>query len=177
MKKLELLNKKRIVSIDAESNGLWGQPFAVAAVVYDEVGNEIDRFVGRCPIEEDINSWVAENVIPEMKSIEITHATYGELLDAFFGFASVYYKNEYITLTHMGHIVEARLLQDAHEMGIIGDWDAPYEWFDCCLFFGDSVDTYNTENGIVIDDLAGGTHNPLYDCIAAYKAFKHFVSN
>ena len=29
------LNQKSIISLDAETNGLWGQPFAVSALLYD----------------------------------------------------------------------------------------------------------------------------------------------
>ena len=32
----------KIFSLDAEANGLWGQAFAIAAVVADENGQEID---------------------------------------------------------------------------------------------------------------------------------------
>ena len=30
---------KKILSFDAETDGLWGQPFAIGALVYDESGN------------------------------------------------------------------------------------------------------------------------------------------
>ena len=56
----------KIFSLDAEANGLWGQAFAIAAVVADENGQEIDQFTGRCPIQGKINHWVAENVLPQM---------------------------------------------------------------------------------------------------------------
>ena len=59
------MNNKNILSFDAETNGLWGQAFAIGAILYNPEGKEIDRFVGRCPIEEDVNSWVAENVLPK----------------------------------------------------------------------------------------------------------------
>lgn len=174
--RIQELNEMKILSFDAETNGLWGQAFSIATVVYDTEGVEIDRFLGRCPIEEEVNSWVAENVLPQMKEIEETHESYEALLKDFFEFAQKYYKNNAKVLSHMGHIVEAKLLQDAHRLGIIGDWDAPYEWLDVCLLFGDSVDSYNKTNNIEITDVVGGTHNPLYDSVAAYKAFKHFVS-
>lgn len=65
-----------IFSFDAETNGLWGQAFAVAAVLFDENGDEVARFVGRCPIEGEVNPWVKENVLPEMEGIPVTHKSY-----------------------------------------------------------------------------------------------------
>lgn len=77
----------------------------------------------------------------------------------------------------MGHIVESKLLIDAHNFGIIGDWDAPFEWYDVCVLVGTSTDTYNKNNHLLrIENVVGGTHNPLYDCISAYKSFKHFIN-
>jgi hypothetical protein len=39
--------------------------------------------VGRCPISEEVNPWVAENVLPQMKGIRETYKSYEELLSAF----------------------------------------------------------------------------------------------
>lgn len=174
-KRFEELKNQNVMSIDAESNGLWGKAFAIAAVVYDVNGNEIERFTSRCPIEETVNSWVFENVLPKMEDIKETSNSYEDMLREFFEFLKRH--KDAKTLCHMGHVVESRLLLDAHSLGIIGDWDAPYEWYDVCVLFGDSVDTYNSENGVGVGkDLVGGTHNPLYDCIAAYAAFRHIIT-
>ena len=59
--------KGRLVfSFDAETNGLWGQAFALGALVYDESGAEVARFVGRCPIEGEVKEWVEANVLPQL---------------------------------------------------------------------------------------------------------------
>ena len=168
------LNSKRIISLDAETNGLWGQAFCIAAVMFDEGGERLGSFIGRCNIEGEVNPWVAENVLPKMAGIPVTYKSYRELLEAFFEWYRPF-KDHAVVLTHMGHIVEAKLLCDAHSMGIIGDWDALHLWYDCCLFFDDSTDTYCKENGIELPRFIGGTHDPLYDCYSAYRAFKHFV--
>lgn len=173
--RIEELKNMKIVSIDAETNGLWGDAFAVAAVVYDEHGTETDRFVGRCPISTEANPWVEENVLPKMNDIPETHPDLHSMLVDFFTFLKKH--KDAKTLCHMGHIVEANLLRQAHEAKIIGDWDAPYEWFDVCILFGDSVDGYREANGIALKDIEGGQHNPVYDCISAYRAFRHFIEN
>ena len=174
--RFEELNNQYILSIDAETNGLWGQAFAIAGVLYDPQGKEIKRFVGRCPIENKVNEWVRDNVLTQITEIKETHKDYKTLLTDFFKFLEENKNLDYKTLVHMGHIVESKLLIDAHNFGIIGDWDAPYEWYDVCILVGTSVDKYNEKHNIEIEDMVGGTHNPLYDCISAYKAFKHFIN-
>lgn len=163
-----------IFSYDAETNGLWGQAFSIGAIVANDKGEEIDRFVGRCPIEEDVNPWVAENVLPEMEDIKVTHSSYDELLKDFVDFWNKN-KEDAQSLTHMGMVVESKLWRDAHDKGLIGDFDAPYITVDACSFpeIGDSVDTYCKNNNIEIskDEYLGGTHNPLYDSAVALKAY------
>jgi hypothetical protein len=44
----------KLFSIDVETNGLWGQPFAIAAVVIEDATGSAKRvatFTARCPIE------------------------------------------------------------------------------------------------------------------------------
>ena len=76
----------------------------------------------------------------------------------------------------MGHIVESKIVRDAHDMEIIGDFEDPYLWYDVCLFFDDGVDKYIKSNNIDLG-FEGDKHNPLYDSISAYKAYRHFIDN
>lgn len=169
----------RVMSIDAETNGLWGQAFSIAGIVYDEDGHEVDRFVGRCPIEETVDPWVDANVLPQMAGIEEDYESYLDLLKAFFAWRAPYKQANVKELVHMGVPVEARLYIDAHKNGIIGDWDGPYPLLDVSVIpeIGDSVDGYNKIHGISpkSEDFAGGTHNPLYDSAAAYAAYHHWM--
>ena len=168
----------RIFSFDAETNGLWGQAFAIAAVVYDTVTGETVEFIGRCPLEEAVDSWVAANVLPEMESIPVSHESYASLLKAFVDFYMAH-KQDATVLVHMGLPVEARLFLDAHNMGILGDWDAPYPLVDCSAIpeINTSVDTYNANHGIEVPSFNGGTHNPLFDSYAAMYAYVDAVVN
>ena len=83
---------KKIFSFDAETNGLWGQAFAIGAVVRNTDGTTTE-WVGRCPIEGPISDWVAENVLPNMEEIQETYNAYRERLKAFSEF---YMKNKII---------------------------------------------------------------------------------
>lgn len=163
---------KRVFSWDVETNGLWGQGFAIGAVLYEE-GIEVKKFYARCPIEGNVDSWVEANVLPQMVGMEETHTSYQEMLQAFAKFF-MENKDDADVIFHMGCPVEARVILDMHNQGFIGDWDGAYPWLDVagCLkqagFDCTSVDTYNAEHGIeVLQPEAGGTHNPLYDSRAA----------
>ena len=174
------MNDKNILSFDAETNGLWGQAFAIGAILYSPEGQELDRFIGRCSIEEDVNSWVAENVLPQMEAIPVNYDSYEEMLKAFMAWRATR-KDGAIELVHMGTPVEARLFIDAHNMGIIGDWDGPYPLVDICTApqIGDSVDRYNEAHNISPnpEQFAGGTHNPLYDSAAAAVAYLRWLKD
>jgi hypothetical protein len=165
---------RSIFSFDAETNGLWGQAFAIGAVVRTEKG--LIEFVGRCPIEGEVNSLVAENVLPEMEDIATNYLSYKEMLEDFMAFYKRHKEGADI-IVHMGLPVESKLFIDAHEMGIIGDWDAPYPLIDICAFpeIGTSVDTYNKENKVEIP-YVGSTHNPLYDSYAALSAYENILN-
>ncbi len=178
-----MMNKevKRTLSLDAETNGLWGQAFAIAGIVYDETGQEIDRFCGRCPIEETVDPFVADKVLPQMEEIPENYGSYEELLQAFFAWRMPHRKSGTQELVHIGVPIEVKLYWDAHERGFIGDWDGPYPLLDAVSIpeIGDSVDTYNRVNGCGPSpaDFAGGTHNPLYDSAATYAAYRHWLLN
>ena len=167
---------KKIFSFDAETNGLWGAAFSIAAIVTNEDGS-YEKFLARCPIEGEVNSWVAENVLPTLVDIPITHNSYKEMLKAF---AAFYMANKEgaDVIVHMGLPVEAKVMLDMHTFGFIGDWDAPYPLIDISAIpqINTSVDAYNSANGIEID-FQGTTHNPLYDSIAAAKAYAHVMGN
>lgn len=178
---------KRIISIDAETNGLWGRAFMIAGVAYDD-GREVSRFVGRCPIDGEVNSWVAENVLPQLKQVPVTHADYDELLKAFIDWHQQFpqwnswdRQDGYQTLWHMGHVVEVALFRHARERLYIGDFDAPYVPIELATllqsrgFRPDSVDEYIKTHNLPTPDVDGGTHNALYDAIAAATVYFDLV--
>ena len=174
----------KIISIDAETNGLRGKAFMIAGIACDENGEEISRFVGRCPIEGETNPWVAENVVPQLKGIEVNYDSYESLLRAFIEWHNKFpqwnsweNKGGFQTLWHMGHVVEVQLFRDAYDMGIIGEFDSPYCPIEVASllqmkgYSPDSVDGYLEARGLPKPEVAGGTHNALYDAMAAAMAY------
>lgn len=169
---------KNILSIDAETNGLWGKAFAIAATLHNKKGEEIKHFIGRCIIKEEVNTWVEENVLPQIELIPINYSSYREILKSFVDFYMENKENADV-IVHMGLPVEAKLFLDAHELGFLGDWDAPYPLIDISAIkeIGTSVDSYNSKHGIEVSKEDGGTHNPLYDCRSAALAYYDLLWN
>lgn len=180
---LVLDTTRKVFSFDAETNGLWGQAFSLAAVIY-EGGKEVKSFIARCPISEEVNPWVNDNVLPQMEGIPVTHDSYEAMLQAFAEFYLAEKAGADIVV-HMGVPVESRVLQDMHAEGYIGDWDGPYPLIDIAgnlQQIGEdptSVDAYNAKHGLstLIPDCEGGTHNPLYDSRAAAVCYLHMMAN
>jgi hypothetical protein len=175
-----MIMKLNILSIDAETNGLWGQAFAIAAILADSEGEILSTFIGRCPIDESINIWVAENVLPQMKGIPVNFRNYESLLKSFGEFYLANKEGAQV-IVHMGLPVESRLFIDAHNFGFIGDWDAPYPLIDISAIseISTSVDEYCKKHNISTDPttMQGGTHNPLFDAHQAIRAWVHYNSN
>lgn len=169
---------KKVFSFDAETNGLWGQAFAIGALVYDENGAEIARFVGRLPDTEVTDSWVKDNVLPNIQNIEVCHQTYDALLADFAKFYLAY-KQDADVVVHMGFIVETKILRDLYDRGLIGEWDAPYPLYDVSgnlQAAGEdptSVDSYVQKHELSVGKFEGGTHNPLYDSAVAAVVYRH----
>lgn len=190
--------KKFTMSIDAETNGLWGNPFAVAGILYDsQTGEEVDKICLRLPNEIVTDVWVKDNVLPTL-NFPITHTgnalfdtqigkekclqkAYKEMLSDFSDWYKKY-KDESDVLWHMGHIVESHLFREMHDFGFIGDWDAPYVPIEVSAYLemagesADSVDSYAKKYNLEIKDY-GSTHNPLYDCEVAFKCYFHIINN
>lgn len=174
----------KILSIDAETNGLYGNAFIISAVLINEDGQVAEIFCGRCPIDEEVDSFVKDNVLPQVEGIKVTNDSYESLLKDFIE----YYKSkkdDAIILVHMGCPVEAKLFIDAQRMGFMGTFDGPYPLTDISAYpeISDSVDTYAEKhklmdeiNEILIElDIKGGTHNPVYDCIVTAKCYLHWL--
>jgi hypothetical protein len=171
---------KKIFSFDFETDGLWGAIFAAAAIVYDESGREVARFFGRVPDTKVSNTWVKENVLPQLVGIPVAYEDEESLLA---DFAKFYLANkaDADVIVHMGYIVEAYGLRRMHDLNLIGDWDAPYPLYDVSgnlQMVGEdptSVDSYVKKFGLQLPEFDGGTHNPLYDSAVAATVYRHIL--
>lgn len=170
----------KVLSIDAETDGLWGDPFAVAAIVYVN-GREVARCVGRLPNEQVGSHWVQTNVLPALGPSDgdcpITHEYYSDLLNDFANFY-MKHKEGAEVIAHMGYIVEAHLFRELKHMGYIGEWDAPFPLYDvsgnlqAAGYDPTSVDAYAKQHNLAVSNY-GSTHNPLYDAEVAGQVYMH----
>jgi len=166
----------QLISLDVESNGLWGKPFAIGVAVYDLNGNLLEKKIWKSPIKEKINEWVKDNVLPALSNVKDTHQTYEDMMRDF----SKWWldnKEDSQILWHMGHIVEVFLFRELYNLGFIGEFDAPYTPFELAEILRlkgyepDLVDEYIKAKDISLPYIEGSTHNPLYDAIAAAEVF------
>ncbi len=174
---------KKLFSFDAETNGLWGVAFAIGARVYNAESGEVTaQFIGRSPIQGEVDGFVQDKVLPQMTEIPVSHADYGALLADFAKFYLAE-KQDADVIVHMGVPVESTLLKDMHSRGLIGDWDGPYPLHDVAGYLAQagedptSVDGYVRKHGLELrPDFAGGSHNPLYDSEVAARVYMHLRS-
>jgi hypothetical protein len=169
----------RIISIDAETNGLSGYAFAVAMTLTDGSG-ELDTFVRRCPISEVFpDPWVAENVLPAIADLPITcPGGYPQMLAEIGEQIAAWGGRDVPLIAHVAWPVEARLLLDVYCGKRV--WDGPYPLIDVASvllakgFDPTTVDGYLREHGIAAPE--GSPHHPLYDARAAERCFRHLMS-
>lgn len=173
METKEIQKEKVIMSVDAETDGLWGSHFAIGAVIYDENGKELRRFCGKSTLVPT-NEWVQENVVPYLKDVPVLEADLYDDFSDFYNEAREQY--EVTVLWHMGYVVEGNLFRVLVEDGYIGEWDAPYTPVEVSAYLAmagyapDSVEDYLKIKGIKVEG-EGSRHNPIFDCITAYKAY------
>jgi hypothetical protein len=109
------LSRRNIISIDVESNGLYGQPFCVGAVEMDWGGRVINQFFARCPLDEVEDDWVLEHVLPTLQSIANSHESLEEVQADFTTWLanSMARSNNPIVLVDAGFPVDCNFLYEA----------------------------------------------------------------
>lgn len=179
----------KVLSIDCETNGLYGQIFAIGAIYKDLKTKEEIIYQARVSIEEKINPWVEENVMPNVKDIELLDKTVDDdaigmeklLLKDFKKFydrIKAITENELIVIGHMICPVEANLFIKMRKYGLMEDFDGPYPFIDVAsmMFMIEdedptSVDKY-IEKWSLKTPLSLNPHHPLYDAKAALTVFR-----
>ncbi|KYM58533.1 hypothetical protein A2U09_07705 [Fusobacterium necrophorum subsp. funduliforme] len=177
MKDIKLSNK--IMSLDVESNGLWGEPISIGFTI-EENGKVIDKWEA-CYIDptKEYNDWVKENVIVPLKENKnIFHCSSYDNLLRLFVLRYIHYCKDcgHTVLYHMGHIVEANLFKELVSGGYIGEWDAPYTPIEVsallavCGYEMDSVDKL-AELNLIKKPEASQRHQALYDAEVTARAY------
>lgn len=169
------------MSIDAETNGLWGRPFCIGAQLWE--GEELLEQVSyRLPDSLVTDSWVKAHVLPNIKSIPVTHTDYDSFLKSFGQWYLKHRGDDVDVLWHMGHVVEAFLFRELVTRKIIGEFEAPYCPIEVSAYLemaneqADSVSAYATKHNLVVpESVCAAVHNPLFDATQAYQVWLHLV--
>ena len=184
------------VSLDVESDGLWGNPFAIGVACYNVNKEEIHSLTWVMKDLDKVvtNQWVKDNVLPNMdmtsplggfvtdnyndnkvtRPVRFECDLYEEMLWSFANNFWNYVKDAQV-IWHMGHVVEANLFKELRNHEFIGDFDAPYTPIEVSVvltskgYNPDSVDKYIEEQPHLMP--VGNTHDPLYDARAAAVVF------
>ena len=167
----------KIISVDAETDGLYGQVFAIGAVALNRLSGSITEYSARL---DDLSvvkdAWVRANVIPHVEHIRRVFKTHEDLFDDFWSWL-VDQGTEKMLIGHMVHPVETGLFRELIEGT---ERRSPYPAIhDVATLLwlyeepDDSVDAYIAKHGLAIP--AGKPHDPLYDAHAALVAWNHLT--
>lgn len=157
----------KIFCVDAESDSLYGDIFAIGAVVYDGY-KEIDYFNGSSQVSEVKDQWVIKNVIPNIKHINKYNSRY-ELRNKFWEFY-MKYREDSIIVADCPYPVEYNLFKKC-----INDdfdnrkWLGPYPFMDIAsVLFIKGIEPLK-DRDIIINKQNILKHNPLEDARTSAK--------
>jgi hypothetical protein len=173
----------KILSVDVESNGLHGQPFAIGAICTDD-SQPTAVYRARCPINGPVDPWVEANVLPALAGMPELFAAddhpYASMLADFAAWFDAN-KDGATVIAHCGVPVEARLFAD-----MVGGLDrdpfsGPFPLHDLATLLyavgADplSTDGYRAAHGLTLTPAFEGLspHNPLYDAAVAETCWRH----
>lgn len=175
--KVELPN--RIMSLDVESNGLWGKPISIGFTLEEDGVVLFKKEIAYINREkENYNQWVVENVIDQLeKNKNVTFVdSYEELLQKF-EFYYNKFRQDYTVLYHMGHIVECNLFKELINYKLIGEWEAPYNPIEISMllwvngFKPDSCEELIKQGLVEKPNNKTKQHQALYDAEVAGKVY------
>ncbi len=161
----------KILSFDIESNGLHGQAFAVAGVVIDAKGQTTDSFVARIKIDDNVDEWVKDNVMPVIGDIGISHGNYQAMCDAFWRwFVAAQAKSDYVVISN-GYPVEYRFMADCQDNDLDKRyWEHPFPILELpSLLIGNQRISEASRLKLITTATSGRQlvrHHPMDDAIA-----------
>lgn len=167
----------RLLSFDLEANGLHGPVFAVGAVVVGTDGTVHDKFAARCPLTGPADTWVAENVLPVLGSLPLTHNNSNELRNAFWQwYLPAEAAADYVLVSN-GYPVEYRFLIQCQEDDLPARyWQHPFPILDLATIFLATGYDAAAKTKLLNDIFQAGQmsrHHPVDDAlVAALAAFR-----
>ena len=156
---------------DVESDGLYGDGFAVGAVVTDKQGNVIDS-VQACSLQNVTNEWVKENVLPHLNDIPMVDSR-RTVRDTFWQFY-LKWKDQCHIFSDVAYPVEANFLRQC-ALENNGEWVAPFPLLDISsVMFACGYDPLT--DGESFTGSSGAKHNPLFDASVSAKKLARLIA-
>ena len=152
-------------SFDVETDGLYGEPFAIAAVVVDENGRLLDQFCEKCVAPGIADPWTKENCLPYLNEIPDCESR-AALRRHFWDFYTRY-RAKCVIVADVPYPVEAGLLrvcveENLKERKFLG----PFPLIDVAsVLFARGVDPLVDRNAYT--GRSGQRHHPLDDAVAS----------
>lgn len=165
---------KHTMFVDAETDGLYGETIAIAAIVVDEAETEIDRFYEQRKINtEDLeNDWTKEHVVPLLGESRIWD-TEEQLLESFWQFYRKYSKSDIIA--DVAYPVEANVFRKCIRLNQEErQYEGPFPLLDLSSMLYVAAPEYILERKAA---LAGEwqEHNALSDVCMSYAMWKKYI--
>lgn len=162
---------------DGESFNLHGATFAIGYVVIDEDGNELENGIARLSdktIELHISNlpddWVAKNVVPVIKDVELKFDFTYELEDWFWHKWIEWKGKDTKLVSDVAWPVETNLLSRVVTLDIKNrEWEGPYPLLDLASYLDalgiDPITTFERKDSEL------PAHNPLNDARQSARIF------
>lgn len=166
--------RNKLVFVDAESDGLYGEFLAVGLAAADMEGNITERvYYGvRRENMQVSDSWTRENVLPVLGGYEVCENE-EELLEKVWDFWMKYSREAYAVADVM-YPVEARLfMKCVMKNELDRKWQAPFPVLDLSsLLFAAGYDPLESRDHILNRPPSAGVHNALHDAETAAAVWK-----
>lgn len=158
---------KKYFCFDVETDGLYGEAFAVAAVIIDQSGKIVDQFMGKCEYPGIESEWVKTNCLPHLNDLPEFDSR-RSMRDAFWTFYAQYRESSHI-MADVAFPVEAQFIRACVEDDLPArEFQGPYPLIDVSsLFFAQGIDP--DIDRLEFSGYKGTAHNPLDDAIASAK--------
>ena len=168
---------KKILFVDAETDGLYGHFLSVAGILCDSFGNETDSFYHRVDIKKNgvTDPWVLENVIPVLSG-GVIEDTPEDLLESFWQWYRAC--GEADVIADVTFPVECRLFSEC----VLKDPDTrkfqgPYPLLDLSsMLYAKGMDP-NADRRSLIDATNYQVHNALDDVRMSRDIWLKYIRN
>ena len=167
-----------IISIDVETDGLYGPPIAIAAILEGSSVFSCFTWAADVPVTDP---WVVENVIPHTRGIKNRFDSAPEMLNDFWEWFQER-KEGATVIAHMPHPVESGLFRACVELDLSNrQWGGPMHIHDVgtlLLQAGEnpsSVDAYVKKHGLQLR-FPMQEHDPRSDADVALAVWLHLCA-